>query len=217
MDGVELVDAANRCEPMAVSPTQIFLAFLYIGATSFGGGAVAYLRDHLVTRLQWLDEDEFLAGLEVGETIPGLITTNVAVIVGGRLGGVAGAIAAALGVIMPGAVTVFLLGLLYAQLKHNPDVIAALAGVSAAAVGLILAVALQIGKGALRYLVDLMILVGTFVLVALWHVSLVPVLVVLAPLSIWIYRPTDRASTANYHSRRAAFHAQQAAQHRDQA
>lgn len=212
--GSHIMDEKQR---VSVRPAQIFLAFLNIGATSFGGGAVAYLRDHLVSRHKWLDEDDFLAVLEIGETVPGLISTNVAVIVGSRLSGVPGAIAAALGMIIPGAIVVSVLGVLYGHLRHNPDVGAALAGVGAAAVGLILAVSLQIGSRALRRIPDLMIVSLVFALVGVWHVSLVPVLAVTAPIAIWIYRPRDHAATAAYHAKRAAFHARRATQAREQA
>ncbi len=198
-----------------VTPGRLFWAFLYMGATSFGGGVVAYLRDHLVSRLNWLDDDEFIAALEIGETVPGLISTNVAVIVGSRLAGVGGAIAAALGMIIPGALMIFVLGVLYAHLRANPDVGAALAGVGAAAVGLILAVSLQIGRRAVQRLADLLIVAAAFVPVGIWHVSLVPMLVVLAPIAIWSYRPTDRVAAAEYHAKQAAFHARRAAQHRE--
>ncbi|MFY8267935.1 MAG: chromate transporter, partial [Terrimicrobiaceae bacterium] len=55
----------------APSPAAIFLAFARIGITSFGGGLVAYLRDALVDEKKWMDHDEFLAALEIGQTLPG--------------------------------------------------------------------------------------------------------------------------------------------------
>ena len=142
-----------------------FSNVVFIGATSFGGGVVAYLRAHLVEHQRWLDEDQFRASLEIGETVPGLISTNVSVIVGSRLGGAPGAIAAALGIILSGALAVFGLGLLYAHFKGNPAVVAGLSGVGAAAVGLVLAVTLQIGRRELAFGPDLAILASAFILV----------------------------------------------------
>jgi chromate transporter len=179
-----------------VSLSQLFRVFLYIGATSFGGGVVAYLREHLVERQHWLDEDRFLAVLEIGETVPGLISTNVSVIVGSRLRGVAGAIVSVLGITLPGAIVVFVLGLLYAHFRNDPDVGAVLHGVGAAAVGLILAVTLQIGGRELEGWRDLAILVAAFVLVGVLHVSLVPVLVMLGPIAIGMNRPDAKALAA---------------------
>lgn len=196
----------------ATGLTEIFWVFLYIGATSFGGGLVAYLREHLVERQGWLDDDEFLAALEIGETVPGLISTNVSVIVGSRLAGAPGAIIAAAGIVLPGVIVVFVLGLLYAQFRHNPEVAAGLSGVGAAAVGLILAVTLQIGYRELKLGWDLVILAAAFLLVGIWHISLVPVLVVLAPIAVWVNRPAP-SELAAYHTRQAEFHAQMAASH----
>jgi chromate transporter len=173
----------------AISLGTLFVVFLYIGATSFGGGLVAYLREHLVERRRWLDEEQFLAALEIGETVPGLISTNVSVIVGNRLAGGRGAIVAAIGIALPGALTVFGLGLLYSRFRHNPEIAAALSGVGAAAVGLILAVTLQIGSRELKRAADLAILASAFLLVAIVHISLLPLLAVLAPIAIWINRP----------------------------
>src|ERR1700720_3983538 len=94
-----------------VSLAKLFSVFFYIGAISFGGGVIAYLRDHLVFRQKWLDEDNFLAAFEIGQTAPGLISTNVSVIVGSHLRGVAGGGAGAGGVALSGGDTVFFLGL----------------------------------------------------------------------------------------------------------
>src|SRR5208282_1420540 len=113
-------DAPNKAQK--VSLVKLFRVFLYIGATSFGGGVVAYLQEHLVVRQKWLDDDHFLAALEIGQTIPGLVSTNVSVIVGSRLRGVTGAIVSAVGMTLPGAVSVFILGLLYAHFRTDPDV-----------------------------------------------------------------------------------------------
>jgi chromate transporter len=191
---------------------ELFGVFFLMGATSFGGGVVAYLHEHLVERKKWLDEDHFLAALEIGEIVPGLISTNVAVIVGSRLRGVFGSLVAVAGVTLPGASTVFVLGLLYARFKGNPEVDATLNGIGAAAVGLILAVALQIGYSELKRWQDVAILLLAFVLVGIVHISLVPVLVVLIPIAVQLNRPTQEELTAS-HAQQASYHAQLAEHH----
>ena len=69
----------------------LFRTFLVLGATSFGGGGVASLREALVTERGWLDDEEFLGALEPSQTLPGLNATNMSVIVGDRLRGLPGA------------------------------------------------------------------------------------------------------------------------------
>ena len=186
-----------------VSLSKLFSVFFYIGAISFGGGVIAYLRDHLVYRQKWLDEDNFLAAFEIGQTAPGLISTNVSVIVGSHLRGVAGAVAAAVGMTLPGAIVVFILGLLYTQFKNNPEVGAVLGGVGAAAVGLILAVTLQMGAREIRKWQDWIIMIPAFV---------VPVLAVLVPISVQFNRPQAK-ELAEYHAEQAVYHAQLAEHH----
>jgi chromate transporter len=78
---------------------------------------------------------------------------------------------------------------LYDRFRHNPDVAAALAGVAAAAVGLLLQVTLKIGAKQFSNLRDVFFVVATFVLVALLHVSLPAVLFLVAPLAIILCRP----------------------------
>lgn len=177
------------------NPTQtpslgkIFSAFFFIGVTSFGGGLVAYLRDVVVDREKWLTDEDFMGALEIGQTLPGLNSTNVAIIVGRKLRGPLGAICAALGLILPGAAILIVLGLLYNKFRHNPDVAAALAGVAAAAVGLLLQVTLKIGGKQFLRPLDLAFIIPTFFMVGVWHISLPATLFLLAPLAIWLHRP----------------------------
>lgn len=172
-----------------VSLGEIFLTFLVIGATSFGGGVVAYLRNALVVTKGWLDEEQFLTALEISQALPGLNATNMSVIVGDRLRGPAGAVAGFLGMTLPGGLLVFALGIFYASNHGNPAMHAILAGIGAAAVGLLAAVTLQIGHKQLEHLREIALIVLTVVMVSVLHISLIIVLVTVLPLALYIYRP----------------------------
>jgi chromate transporter len=176
-------------ESKKISILEIFLTFLAIGATSFGGGVVAYLRNSLVTKKQWLDDEGFLAALEISQALPGLNATNMAVIVGDRLRGIPGAIVGFLGITLPGAIIVFVLALCYASNSGNEAVNAVLKGVGAASVGLLLAVTLQIGHKQLEHYLDMILVAVTLVLVSFLHVSLVWVLLIVGPIAVLLYRP----------------------------
>jgi len=172
-----------------VSLGRLFRVFALIGVTSFGGGIVAYLRHALVEQEKWLDDEEFMAALEISQTLPGLNSTNMSVIVGRKLRGAAGAVVAVLGMILPGAVIVTALGFAYVALRHDPKVAVILTGVAAAAVGLLLQVTLKIGWRQLIRPKDLIFVAAVFVLVGVLHISMVVTLVTLAPLAIWMNRP----------------------------
>jgi chromate transporter len=182
-------DAAVPAKKPTASLWEVFLTFFLIGATSFGGGVVAYLRNSLVVKKGWLDEEEFMAALEISQALPGLNATNMAVIVGDRLRGPIGSALAFLGMTLPGGVMVFVLGIVYASNPDNASVNAILKGVGAASVGLLLAVTLQIGHKQLEKVGDLSIVAATLLLVSFLHVSLVIVLLTIGPIAVWIYRP----------------------------
>ncbi len=137
-----------------VSPADIFVTFLIIGATSFGGGVVAYLRNALVTKKKWLDDVAFLELMSISNTLPGLNATNMSILAGDRVRGTVGSIAAMIGMCLPGFIFMTIAGMLYSQGHDRPIVTAALKGVAAAAVGLIAATWYQIGKKTVKGFYD---------------------------------------------------------------
>ena len=100
------------------------------------------------------------------------------------------------GMILPGAVIVTGLGFAYVALRHDPKVAVVLTGVAAAAVGLLLQVTLKIGWKQLISPRDLALVVVVFVLVGIFHVSLLVTLVAVAPLAIWMHRPRREKEAA---------------------
>ncbi|MGL5890115.1 MAG: chromate transporter, partial [Bacteroidia bacterium] len=79
-----------------VPPTlaQIFLVFLKIGATAFGGNValVAAVRSEICERRGWLKEEVLLDATTVGNLLPGALAVNVTAALGYRIHGLAGAL-----------------------------------------------------------------------------------------------------------------------------
>src|SRR5580704_4533591 len=172
-----------------VTILQIFLEFLLIGATSFGGGVVAYLRNGLVNKRGWVNDQEFVEYLAISQSLPGLNATNMAVLVGDRLHGVMGAITALIAICLPGALLMFGAGIAYHASGNNPMVTAMLKGVAAAAIGLILATTIQLGKKSLAHVYGLIFVALTVYGVDRLHQSVPRVLIVVGILAILWYRP----------------------------
>ena len=179
--------------PARVSLGSIFWTFLVIGATSFGGGMVAYLREVLVSRRRWLDDESFITALEIGQTLPGLNSTNISIIVGDSLRGVPGAVAAFLGIILPGTVVLMTVGVLYGLQSESPAFVAVLDGAGAAAVGLLVAVTLELARKEVTGVVDVLLVLVTVIAVSVLHVPLPIVLAVVGAAAVWVYRPGHRA------------------------
>jgi chromate transporter len=175
--------------PPSVSVWNIFLQFLIIGATSFGG-VVPYLRDRLVVKAKWVDDKEFVEMLSISQSLPGLNATNMAVLVGEKLQGITGAIAGLLGMCLPGAVLMFGTGIFYHEHGDHVWATAALKGVAAAAVGLILATVVGLSKKALSRKFDFVFMAATVLFVNRLHWSVPRALVIVGILAILFHRPT---------------------------
>ena len=171
-----------------VSLMAIFLAFLTIGGTSFGG-AVPYLRDALVKRRGWLTDAEFVEHLSISQALPGLNATNMSILVGQRLGGAPGAVLAIFGMCLPGGILMFIAGILYREHGDRAMTTAALKGVAAAAVALALYTAILLGRKSLRGWADFCFVVVTAIAVALLHQSVLVTLLAVGAVAILWKRP----------------------------
>lgn len=173
----------------SVDLRDLFIQFLSIGAISFGGGIIAYERILLVEKRQWLSADEFMAYLAISQTMPGLNSVNMAVLAGDHLRGVLGAVIATLGLILPGSLFVLGIGLIYTNAGDHPAIDWILGGIAAAATGLLAAITYKIGDTQWRQVKSLAIILCTFILMSIFKLSLPYVILIMAPISIYLYRP----------------------------
>ena len=172
-----------------VSLITLFVEFLLIGAVSFGGGIVAYEKILLTEKKKWLSQDEFMAALAISQTMPGLNSVNLAILAGDKLRGSLGAFVAMLGLILPGSLFVLIAGYAYTEGQDHPIVNLLLAGIAACATGLLAAITYKLGADLFRQIRPLLIIVTTFILMSVLHLSLILVLLIMVPIAIAIYRP----------------------------
>lgn len=183
--------AKSNVATQKIALHQIFWQFLIVGAISFGGGIVAYLKELLVTRYRWVDTDEFVVMLSISQTMPGLNSVNIAILMGDRLRGALGAWAAAVGLLLPGGIIVMAIGLIYGINSNHPMANDVLGGVAAAAAALLATVTWNLGKRTFMKRKSLALLVLTFVLMTIVKWPLYLVLCSVLPLALFIYRPTE--------------------------
>ena len=179
-----------RIQPtQRVSLPALFVEFLLIGAVSFGGGIVAYEKILLTEKKKWLSQDEFMAALAISQTMPGLNSVNLAILAGDKLRGTLGAFVAMLGLILPGSLFVMIAGYAYTEGQDHPIVNILLAGIAACATGLLAAITYKLGADLFKQIRPLLIIVTTFVLMSVLHLSLIWVLLIMVPVALAIYRP----------------------------
>ncbi|MDO4330530.1 MAG: chromate transporter [Lachnospiraceae bacterium] len=99
---------------------NLFLAFLQIGAFSFGGGyaAMPLIQAQVIERYGWLTVSDFTDLVTIAEMTPGPIAVNAATFVGNQVAGVPGALAATLGCILPSCIFVTTLAWIYTKYRN---------------------------------------------------------------------------------------------------
>lgn len=92
------------------SPWTVFLIFLRLGLTSFGGPVahLGYFRDEFVTRRKWLSERSYADLVALCQFLPGPASSQVGIALGLSRSGYAGALAAWAGFTLPSAVALIL-------------------------------------------------------------------------------------------------------------
>jgi Chromate transport protein ChrA len=123
---------------------ELFLGFLRVGCFSFGGGyaAVALIREVVLSH-NWLTEDMLSYIIAVSESTPGPIMVNLATYIGSLQAGVPGALLATFAVVLPAFCIILVLMAMLRRFMGNPWVAAAMTGLKACVIGLILATGLE--------------------------------------------------------------------------
>lgn len=121
----------------------LFFSFFIIGLFTFGGGyAMIPLIEDLVISKEWMTIDEFYSFLGVCESTPGPIAINMATFIGTSQGGLLGAIAATLGVVLPSFIIILLVASLLKKFIDNKYVKTFLNGIKPVVIALILSTGL---------------------------------------------------------------------------
>lgn len=144
---------------------SFFLRSLAIGCLTFGGGyaMISALHQEFVTRQGWLTPQEFSNGVAVGQLTPGPLMIMIA-FVGYKLAGFWGAVLGTVALFIPSACLVLILAPYYQKVRAAPAVQAALKGVNAAVVALLMSASIDLGRASLSSLQPVCILVLALIL-----------------------------------------------------
>ena len=133
---------SEQTSPLTVSLGSLFIAFLEVAFCGLGS-EIVWARHISVEQRRWINEEEFADILSLCQFMPGPNVVGIAVCVGSKVRGSAGAIAAASGFVFIPLMIGFLLGVLYIEHAHLPILQKILAGVSSAAAGLLIATGIR--------------------------------------------------------------------------
>lgn len=173
---------------------RLTAVFAWVGLASLGGGRSAYFHDALVTRRRWLSDEEFLQDLAISQILPGPNFSNLAVALGFRLAGFAGAACALVALVLPGVVILLALAAIYLRGGFTAGAGSAMQGMGAAVVGLVAVMSTRIIRAGLRGRLTVLLAAATAAAVGPLGLPTVWVIAAASAVGLWLHRP--RASDA---------------------
>ncbi len=165
------------------SLAELFLTYLKIGLIGFGG-VNAWARRVIVEEKRWLTDQDYAETLGLGQALPGPNALNVSIALGERWHGGIGAIAAPLGLFGGPLAVLIGLAILHDQYGEIAIVKATLAGVAAAAAGMIIGTALKMTQKLKPALPILAVGLAALVGAAFLRLPLPAIVLGLAPFGI---------------------------------
>lgn len=181
------MDSESSSEKISVSLLSLIIVFSRVGITSFGGSTAAWLYREIVQRRGWLDEDHFITALTLSQVLPGANPVNLSIYVGSQLRGGIGGAAAVFGMVMPPFCIILALGYFYSRFGSSPIAHAVLGGLAAVGIGMTLSIGVKLARH-VRRAIPILIALAIFVAVGLLRWPMIPVVLVLTPLSIALER-----------------------------
>jgi len=166
-----------QADEMAPSLPGLFLSFLRLGATAFGGPAmIAYIRRMVVEQKKWLDDASFRNGVAFCQMVPGATAMQAAAYVGLMTRGVSGSAVSFIGFGLPAFLFMLLLSVFYMQTLNLPAVVSAFNGLQAIVVSIIANAAITFGRVSVKNWQSAAIAIASG---ALFFFGINPILVIL--------------------------------------
>lgn len=161
--------------------------FAKLGLLSFGGPAaqIALMHRLIVEENDWLDERQFLNALSFCMLLPGPEAMQLATYAGWRLQGVRGGIIAGLLFVVPGAVVVLALAIVYVYLGDTPVINAAFLGIKAAVLVIVLQALVRVSQRALKGALQYTLAAGAFVGIFFLQLPFPLIILVAAAIGAW--------------------------------
>jgi len=127
---------------------EIFLIFFKISPVTFGGGfaMIPILEKEIVEKKKWMDHKKMADILAASQSVPGAGGVNSAIFIGYHVNGIAGALAAMIGIVIPTFVIILVLASLFNSIQDNHYIQATLKGIRPVIVSLIAVAVIKMGK-----------------------------------------------------------------------
>ena len=164
-----------------VSHTEAFWTWCRVAAFSFGGpaGQIAVMHRIIVEEKKWISEERFLHALNFCMLLPGPEAQQLATYIGWLMHGTRGALLAGGLFILPGAVSILALSILYTYNEQSSLIQALFFGLKPAIMAIVLEAVFRIGKRVLKNGMMILLAAASFVAIFLFDIPF-PLLILLA-------------------------------------
>ncbi len=167
----------------------LFTSTFKLSAFTFGGGyvIVPLMKRQFADKLRWIDENEMLDIIAIGQSSPGALAVNVSVILGYRMAGFVGSLVTVLGTILPPLILLSIISIVYDAFIGSEIIRNILRGMQAGVSAVILDVIITMGGAIIkkRYIGSIVLMFSAFVAVAIFHINVVYVLLVCALVGLF--------------------------------
>ena len=167
---------------------ELFIVFFKLGAFTIGGGIamLPLLQNTLINEKKWFTKEEFMDIVAVCQSLPGVVAINMATYVGYKKKGLIGSIVSTFGVTIPSFIMILIIAKFITSLGDNRVLMGAMAGLRAAALGMVVVALIQLMPAAIKNKWALLAAIVAFVLIAILKVNTAYVILLFAVLGITV-------------------------------
>lgn len=177
---------------------ELFVVFFKLGAFTIGGGIamLPLLQNTLINEKKWFTKEEFVDIVAVCQSLPGVVAINMATYVGYKKKGLIGSIVSTFGVTIPSFVMILIIARFIRSLGDNSIAMGAMAGLRAAALGMVVVAIIQLMPAAIKNKWALLAAAAAFVLIAVLRVNTAYVILLFAVLGVAVTFAGSRKAVA---------------------
>ncbi|MBX7116486.1 MAG: chromate efflux transporter [Myxococcaceae bacterium] len=187
--------------PVRLTLAQAFPVWLRIGLLSFGGpaGQIAVMHRELVERRRWISDERFLHALNFCMLLPGPEAQQLATYIGWLLHRSAGGLVAGGLFVLPGALVMMALSIIYVTYRKLALVEALFFGVKAAVLAIVVEAVIRVGKRALKTPAAVGIAATAFISLFALNVPFPAVVLGSALAGVWLLRQSAKPGASTGH------------------
>ena len=167
-----------------VSLSLLLKRFLKIGATAYGGPAIAQqMKKTVVKEWGWLKEPEFMQGIALCQLIPGATFVQMSAYIGYRLRGIGGALVCMAGFVLPAFILILILSAIYFRFGDLWVIQSLFKGLAPIIVAIVLNAFISFGKPMVKDW-KAIIIVGLTFAGFVFHMNIVLVFIIAGALAL---------------------------------